>query len=150
MKKLKRGDKLYRYTGVSILSYEVTGVVTRSVGTLYIVMCLDCHDHEQCELLLAESKENHGFKFIDMITSDLQSYWHDDSDRYQRFQLSKDEAVIKRNEAFIDTLEEQNKESASSIEYNEKKIKEAKAIIEALEDTAKKEKKTNSKPERKD
>jgi len=133
--KLKIGDHLFRYTGVSIMEYEVYGVVKRDVGTLYEIRSLSCRDHEACQVLIAESKERDGFKFIDMISQEEQGYWHDDSDPYQRFQLTKNAAVKRRMEWTISVCEEQNLKSQASIEANTKKIKEIESSIEALEET---------------
>lgn len=137
MSKLKIGEHLYRYTGVSIMEYEVTAIVKREIGTLYEVKSLGCRDHETCVLLLAASKSNFGFRFIDMVTSEDQEYWHRDSDPYQRYELTKDAAIVRRNESFIQTLKEQNLKSQTSIESNLKRIKEAEVIIEALKDNTK-------------
>ena len=142
MSKLKIGDNLYRYTGVSIMEYKVTAIVKREVGTLYEVECLSCRDHEACVLLLVASKSNFGFRFVDMVGDNNQEYWHTDNDPYQRYELTKDLAVTRRNEKFIETLKEYNLKSQASIESNLKKIKEAEAIIEALQPAKPKEKDT--------
>jgi predicted ribosome quality control (RQC) complex YloA/Tae2 family protein len=131
---LKIGDKLYRYTGTGIFSYDVQAVVERKVGTLYEIACNECRDHEQCVLLIAESKENHGYRFIDMVTEESQSYWHTDNDPYQRYERTKKLAMIRRNESLISYLEKQVEKLEKSIEANKKKIKEATAIIEGLSD----------------
>ena len=132
MSKLKIGDNLYRYTGVSIMEYVVYGVVERDVGTLYELRCLSCRDHSDCELLVAESKQNFGFRFIDMISSEDQSYWHSDTDPYQRFERTKNDAVIMQNESHIKLLKDNIRKSKDSISANELAIKKAEGIIEAL------------------
>lgn len=132
MAKLNIGDHLFRYTGVSIIEYEVYGVVSREVGTLYEIMSLSCRSHDSCHLLIAESKDNYGFKFIDMIDQDEQAYWHNDNDPYQRFQLTKNEAVKNRLEWTINSYKEENAKSRKSIEFNENKIKEFECTIDAL------------------
>lgn len=131
MKILKVGDKLYRYTGVKILAYEVYGVVTRDVGTMYEVRCLDCNDHAGCELLIADGGKN-GYKFIDMISEENQSYWHNTDNGKERYMLTKDEAVKNRLESAIDYYKEQKQKSEKNIKHCEDKISEHESLIEAL------------------
>ena len=130
--KLKIGDKLYRYTGTSIMSYEVYGVVKRDVGTLYEIRCLDCRDHPDCEILIAESKD--GYVFVDMINQDDQDIWHRTSDAYHRYERTKNLAVKNRKRWTIDYIKKQIRQSKDSIEKNEERVKELETDIEALEE----------------
>lgn len=133
MSKLKIGDHLWRYTGVSILEYEVYGVVDREVGRMYEVKCLNCNDHSTCELLLADTKKE-GYRYVDMISDDNQKYWHRDSSGYNRYHRTKSQAIISRNEWTINFIKENIKKSKDSIASNERKILEMEAIIEGLKD----------------
>lgn len=131
MSKLKIGDHLWRYTGVSIAEYEVFGVVDREVGRMYEVRCLNCNNHPTCELLLADTKKD-GFRYVDMISDEDQDYWHKDYSGYMRYHLTRNEAIIARNEWAINFTKEQIQKSKDSIAVNERKISEMQAIIDGL------------------
>lgn len=131
MSKLKIGDHLWRYTGVSIAEYEVFGIVEREVGRMYEVKCLNCNDHQACELLLADTKTD-GYRYVDMITEENQDYWHKDSSGYNSYHLTKSEAMIARNEWTIGVVKEQIQASKDSIAKNEHKLLELQAVIDGL------------------
>lgn len=135
MSKLKIGDRLWRYTGVSIAEYEVFGVVEREVGKMYEVKCLNCKGHPTCELLLADTKKD-GYRYVDMISSEDQDYWHKDYSGYMRYHLTKSEAIIARNEWTIGVVKEQIQKSKDSIASNERKLLELQAIIDGLASTS--------------
>lgn len=133
MSKLKIGDHLWRYTGVSIAEYEVFGIVDREVGRMYEVKCLNCNDHPTCELLLADTKKD-GYRYVDMISDENQDYWHKDYSGYMRYHRTKNEAIISRNEWAINFTKENIQKSKDSIASNERKISEMEAIIQGLKD----------------
>ena len=131
MSKLSIGQKLYRYTGVSIMSYVIEQLRTDELGTSYAVRCLDCRDHPDCQLLLADTKD--GIKYLEMLSDNDQDYWHRIGDNYQVYELSREKAVRNRIQWTIDFTEEMISDAKKSIEANENKIKKLQSEMELLD-----------------
>lgn len=134
MSKLKIGDKLYRYTGVSILSYEVAQKIEHSAGINYKIVCLDCRDHDQCQVLVAQDKKGK-IVYIETLNDDSnnQGYWHStDSDKYQAYEYSKNDAVKNRYLWTINARKKYIEDREKANEADKAKIIELEACIEAL------------------
>lgn len=140
MKKLKIGDKLYRYS-LHILEYKVYGIIKRDKGTMYEIECESCRDHEPCRILIADGGK-HGYKFVDMLNNDgdddtEQSYWHSEDRCEHSYYLTKNEAVIRKMESSLDYYKENAIKLEKNLENNNKRIAEIESQIEAIKDTSK-------------
>lgn len=134
--KLKLGQKIYKYSTIYLMQYEVFGILEREDGTYYQIRCLSRTHCEGCEVLIKLDDVGR-FKYVSMLNKydedeeNCQHHWHTcDNDYY--YCLSKKEAmekVFKRNislcEKSISLLKEQ-------IKNNERSIIQYKELIKAL------------------
>lgn len=130
---IKIGDNLYRFTGVSILSYEVFGIVEREKGRMYEIRCLDCRDHDQCQLLVVETQSD-GLRHVSMISEEEQEYWHKIDGPEQRYETTKNRAVANRTRHAIKSFQDAIEKKEESIERDKKQISKLKATLEALDE----------------
>lgn len=144
MKKLKVGDKLFRYS-LHILEYEVYGVIKRDVGTMYEIICKSCIDHEPCQILIADGGK-HGYKFINMLNNDgyndygfntEQSYWHSEDKDEHQYYLTKNEAVLAKLNNTLNYYKDSMKKIQKNMDSTTKKIDEIEAEIETINDLLK-------------
>jgi hypothetical protein len=87
--KLKIGDLLYRYVwSHGSFKYEVIGIRNYKESVLFELKCLECRDHEACEVLVIQEKsKDEKYKFVEMINNydgydeDIhdQTLWHKDN-----------------------------------------------------------------------
>jgi hypothetical protein len=125
---IKLGQKLYKYSTIHLLKYEVFGILEREEGTYYQLRCLSCEHSYPCEVLV-KFNDNKKLKYVSILNDseeDKQYYWHTDEGKDFYYSSKKEalENLYKRNiklcEEKIKELENQIKNNKDSIlKYNE-------------------------------
>lgn len=130
---LKLGQKLYKYSTIYLMQYEVFGILEREDGKYYQIRCLSCRHGEQCEILI-KIDDNKKLKYVSILNENEESsqyYWHitDDGDYYC---LSKKEAMEKVFERNILHCEKNISELKEQIKNKEQSIIKYRELIKAL------------------
>lgn len=134
--KLKLGQKIYKYSTIYLMEYEVFGVLEREDGTYYQIKCLSCTHCEGCEVLIKLDDVGR-FKYVSMLNKydedveNCEYHWHttDDKDYYCLSKKEAMEKVFKRNISLCETSISQLKEQ---IKDKERTIIQYKELIKAL------------------
>lgn len=96
---LKIGDHLYRYVGIGkIFDFECIGFHQYKDNCFYHMKCLNCSDHDPCEILVGFDLYGKRFNFIDSLNNrgkdydeDDQRHWHSGD---ERFYQSKEDCIL--------------------------------------------------------
>lgn len=132
--KLKIKQKLYKYSTIYLMEYEVFGILQREDGEYYQIRCKTCKDHNFCEVLI-KLNDNDKFKYVSMLNENednKQYYWHTTDDDNDYYCLTKKEALEKVLNRNIKLCEKQIKEKKKIIQNIEKNIIEYKEQLKAL------------------
>ena len=130
---LKLGQKLYKYSTIYLMQYEVFGILDREDGKYYQIRCLSCRHGEQCEILI-KIDDNKKLKYVSILNENEESsqyYWHTTDDR-DYYCLSKKEAMEKVFERNILQCKKNISELKEQIKNNEQSIIEYRELIIAL------------------
>jgi len=130
---LKLGQKLYKYSTIYLMEYEVFGILEREDGKYYQIRCLSCQHGEQCEILI-KIDDNKKLKYVSILNENEESsqyYWHTTDDR-DYYCLSKKEAMEKVFERNILHCEKNISELKEQIKNKEQSIIKYRELIKAL------------------
>lgn len=124
--KLNIGDDLFAYVAFKgIFNYKVIGIREYQSGNLYEIECQQCHDHENCIVLVSQHDNFPQFQYVSMVNEDEENeqyYWHSGQDYF----ISKNEC---KKQAYDKSIKSKKKE----IEELENKLKERKQSLSELQ-----------------
>ena len=136
---LKIKDKLYKYSFMSgVMEYEVFEIRRQENNVIYAIRCLNCKDHENCELLVVNPKEKKQdyYEYVCMLNNNGENiraeyYWHDTLDECF-YWATKEIAIKKEYEKYIERCQEDISNLEADIKTKKEKIKETEILIENL------------------
>jgi hypothetical protein len=120
---IKLGQKLYKYSTLYLMKYEVFGILEREEGVYYQIRCLSCTHSCPCEVLV-KFNDNGKLKYVSMLNDseeDRQYYWHTD-EGIDFYYFSKKEALENLYKRKIELCEKKIKELENQIENNKESI----------------------------